>query len=435
MPTPVVLSVAEKPSVAKEIAQVLGEGRQTRSSGPERRCPIWSFECTMAGYGTVSMRVTSVMGHLQGADFAPQYRSWETTNPLDLFDAPIQWFVEHDKLALEQQLQAEAKQADVLALWLDCDREGEGIAFEVIDTCNANRPRNRAPLRMLRARFSSVAPADVRRAFANMVPPDKRMSEAVRARTELDLRLGSAFTRLQTKALSTRFDELIGKLISYGPCQFPTVGFVVERYLAIQEFVPERFWGIDLRYTPPSAPSGGAGAAAGAAQQGSNGDDEDDEEEGDESGGAAAADDDHDEDGAPLSAAARQRRSHARAVRGRTRFSSRGNGSGNNSGNGSSSSSSSGEVRFTWARGRLYDFLTSFVLYELAVEAGFARVVRVDGRPTSRWKPTPLNSVEFAKAASRYLRMGSQEAAKVAEDLYSMGVISYPRTETQASSV
>lgn len=31
-------------------------------------------------------------------------------------------------------------------------------------------------------------------------------------------------------------------MISYGSCQFPTLGFIVERYRAIEDFVDEKFW-------------------------------------------------------------------------------------------------------------------------------------------------------------------------------------------------
>lgn len=31
-------------------------------------------------------------------------------------------------------------------------------------------------------------------------------------------------------------------MISYGSCQFPTLGFIVERYRSIQDFVREPFW-------------------------------------------------------------------------------------------------------------------------------------------------------------------------------------------------
>lgn len=62
---------------------------------------------------------------------------------------------------------------------------------------------------------------------------------------ELDLRTGAAFTRLQTLRLQKVFPQkLADKLISYGSCQFPTLGFVVERYQAMEDFVAEPFWRI-----------------------------------------------------------------------------------------------------------------------------------------------------------------------------------------------
>lgn len=57
--------------------------------------------------------------------------------------------------------------------------------------------------------------------------------------------LGAAFTRYQTMRLQKVFPEVLAKsLISYGSCQFPTLGFVVERYKDIQNFIPEKFWKI-----------------------------------------------------------------------------------------------------------------------------------------------------------------------------------------------
>lgn len=85
------------------------------------------------------------------------------------------------------------------------------------------------------------------------------------ARIELDLRIGAAFTRLQTLQLQTVVAALKEKVISYGKlsviiynihtnkltrklgsCQFPTLGFVVDRYLRVQNFKPETFWGIKV---------------------------------------------------------------------------------------------------------------------------------------------------------------------------------------------
>lgn len=49
----------------------------------------------------------------------------------------------------------------MLFLWLDCDREGEAIAFEVIDICKKFNNN----LVILRAKFSSTSPKELYDAF------------------------------------------------------------------------------------------------------------------------------------------------------------------------------------------------------------------------------------------------------------------------------
>jgi DNA topoisomerase-3 len=41
----------------------------------------------------------------------------------------------------------------------------------------------------------------------------------------------------------------IGRMLTYGPCQTPTMGFVVEQAERIKWFVPETFWTIDVSVT------------------------------------------------------------------------------------------------------------------------------------------------------------------------------------------
>ncbi|KAG8891714.1 DNA topoisomerase [Tulasnella sp. 408] len=74
-----------------------------------------------------------------------------------------------------------------------------------------------------------------------------RQAASVEARSIIDLRVGATITRMQTLGLQRLVPQLKDqKLMSYGPCQFPTLGFVVSRYEQVKSFVPESFWFIYL---------------------------------------------------------------------------------------------------------------------------------------------------------------------------------------------
>ncbi|CAM9802638.1 unnamed protein product, partial [Phaeothamnion confervicola] len=362
------LNVAEKPSVARELSNILGQGRARARPGRTNYNRIFEFECNVMGQ-QVNMILTSVTGHLKELEFAEPYgKKWHACAPLELFDAPVVKYVKEENKKLQEQLEAEARKADWLILWLDCDREGENIAFEVIEVCKRVRPR----LRLYRSRFSALIPQEINRSVQNLVEPNKAAADAVDARQEIDLRLGAAFTRFQTLRLQARFDELQNGVISYGPCQFPTLGFIVERHKHIENFVREPFWSIKLEYTPTA----------------------EDEDNGDEEGGG-------------------------------------GSGRGNRGGNAGSRRL---RTSFLWKRERLFDHLACLVLFEMTVDDGVAVVTSVDGRRTTRQRLLPLSTVELQKRASRFFRLASERTMDVAEKLYQKGFLSYPRTETDKFS-
>lgn len=64
------------------------------------------------------------------------------------------------------------------------------------------------------------------------------------ARQELDFRLGVIFTRWQSLSFQEKFG--LESILSFGTCQFPTLGFVVDRYREIETFIPRTYWSITV---------------------------------------------------------------------------------------------------------------------------------------------------------------------------------------------
>jgi DNA topoisomerase-3 len=71
-------------------------------------------------------------------------------------------------------------------------------------------------LRFLRISDALLVKRQIHNACRNPVELDMRQAEAVEVRISLDLRVGAAFTRLQTMGLQNRLPELEQKVISYG---------------------------------------------------------------------------------------------------------------------------------------------------------------------------------------------------------------------------
>ncbi|KAI0302708.1 DNA topoisomerase [Russula brevipes] len=233
-----VLCVAEKPSISRSITNILSGGQfQTRNT----RCNFvknYDFDYPQA---RAKFTITCVAGHILQHEFAQSHRTWHSCDPFQLFDAPIETQVAPDKKAIADNLTSEARKAHQLMIWTDCDREGEHIGVEIVKICRRAKPN----IVVKRARFSAIIAQQIHHAAQHPVELDYSQASAVEARITLDLRIGAAFTRMQTLTLQPLFQQ-ITTVVSYGPCQFPTLGFVVSRFDQVQAFRPEKFWYIYL---------------------------------------------------------------------------------------------------------------------------------------------------------------------------------------------
>ncbi|KPM37779.1 DNA topoisomerase 3 [Neonectria ditissima] len=333
-----VLCVAEKPSISKAVAGHLSGGSHQTHNTRNQYIKNYSFDFDFGSpWGQCSVTMTCVTGHLTNAEFTPDYKNWSHPPPETLFHAPVVTNVYDDKKTIAKNLESQARYARLLVIWTDCDREGEYIGHEIVKAAQAGN----ADIQVKRARFSNIERAHVLSAARRLSNLDERQVDAVATRIELDLRIGYAFTRYITNSLRPLGGPMENLTLSYGSCQFPTLGFVVDRYFRVKNFVPEPFWSIKMM---------------------------------------------HNREGK--------------------------------------------KVNFNWQRNRLFDRMSTVILYERCLSAKTATVTKVQEKPTRKFKPLPLTTVELQKAATRLLRMTGQQAMTIAEGLYNKGFISYPRTET-----
>jgi DNA topoisomerase-3 len=116
-----VLHIAEKPSIGQAIANGLASGN-IKSGG--KMLPVHEFTDPPFPKAPKASKcvhkVTSVAGHVFSVDFPPQFQSWDSVDPAELFDAPV--VKKPNKGSVIKHLQDEARGVDFIVLWMDCDR-------------------------------------------------------------------------------------------------------------------------------------------------------------------------------------------------------------------------------------------------------------------------------------------------------------------------
>lgn len=221
--------VAEKPSVARDIAKVLG----VRQRG----------EGFLYGNGYV---VTWAVGHLvrlaEPHEIDPAWKRWRR-ELLPLL--PERWPLVVGEPTREQFevvrriLNDEAIERVICAT--DAGREGELIFRYLYEAAGCRKPCSRLWI-------SSLTPDAIRQGFQQL--RDSRefepLAAAARGRSQADWLVGMNLSRAYTLACGTPGDEVL----SVGRVQTPTLAMVVERDLAIRAFVPEDYLEVVATFTP-----------------------------------------------------------------------------------------------------------------------------------------------------------------------------------------
>ena len=213
------LVIAEKPSVARDIARVLGCGRKNNSY--------------MEGKDYV---VTWALGHLvtlaDPEEYGEQYKTWR----LDT----LPMLPEHWKLVVIRQTSRQyhavkeqifRKDISDIIIATDAGREGELVARWILDKAG-----NKKPLKRLW--ISSVTDKAIRDGFAHLNPGRDydNLYHAAVARAEADWVVGINATR----ALTCRYNAQL----SCGRVQTPTLAMIASREEEIKKFVPKPYYGL-----------------------------------------------------------------------------------------------------------------------------------------------------------------------------------------------
>jgi len=229
-----IVVIAEKPSVARDLAKVLGA--RTKGDG------------FLEGNG---YRVGWCIGHLlelaQPESYDAAWKKW-STKTLPMLPAVFTTQPRksaHKQLAVLKQL---LRARDVTQVVNACDagREGELIFRWLYEHVFA---RGGPPV--MRLWIASLTDQAIAQGFQRLVPAQRydALGAAARCRSEADWLVGLNATRAMT---------LIGRkagadaLLSVGRVQTPTLAMITEREDAIDAFVPEPFWQVEATFA--SAP-------------------------------------------------------------------------------------------------------------------------------------------------------------------------------------
>ena len=230
-----IVCIAEKPSVAADIARILGATKDCRVRGNG-----W--------YEGNGYQVTWTYGHLcelkNPDEYSPLWKAWAlSTLPMipQRFGIRLKEGVEEQFACIEKLFRA----ADRIINCGDAGQEGELIQRWVLQKSGATCPVDRLWI-------SSMTDEAIRDGFANLKPQSEYQTlyEAGLCRAIGDWLLGMNATRLYTLKYGSNGGSYGQRPqpLSIGRVQTPTLALIVKRQQEIENFRPEPYWVLSTIY-------------------------------------------------------------------------------------------------------------------------------------------------------------------------------------------
>ncbi len=221
------LVIAEKPSVARDIARVL--------------------RCTRSQDGAIegdNYIVTWGLGHLvtlaDPEDYDPKYKEWKMDNlPMMPEKFKLEVIKQTGKQYRVVKTQIHRNDVNQIIIATDAGREGELVARLILEKAGNKKPTKRLWI-------SSVTDKAIKEGFANLKDGHQydNLYDAAMCRAEADWLVGINATR----ALTCKYNAQL----SCGRVQTPTVAIIAKREEEIKNFIPKPYYGITAKCQNPS---------------------------------------------------------------------------------------------------------------------------------------------------------------------------------------
>lgn len=225
------LVIAEKPSVARSIAAVIGAA--------EKQNGYWQG----GGY-LVSWCIGHLVSFAEAGQYDEKYCKWKYED-LPILPQPWQFIVPDEKKQQFEVLRALLNRPDVdsVTAATDAGREGELIFRLVYQMADCTKP-------VKRLWISSMEDAAIREGFANLRPDSDydALYQSALCRAKADWLVGINATRL--------FSVLYHKTLTVGRVQTPTLKMLVDRDAKILRFQKEKYYTVGIQSGSLKADSG-----------------------------------------------------------------------------------------------------------------------------------------------------------------------------------